>query len=144
MILVIICGHFLAPCFFLRRCANRFPPHSARNLSCSLFSPASSPRFFLLSSLSSCHFCLLRPRSRWMRKTIRVVTTSPCFLIKNNRRAFFLSVAREIISSDPFSRSIFVVSQSQWRKKKRERCFSISYLWRQCISFLNHKSTQVN
>lgn len=103
------------------------PISPTRNLSCSLFSLPSSPRFFLLSSLSSCHFCLPRPRSRWMRKTIHVVTTSPCFLIKNNRRAFFLTVAREIISSNPFSRNIFVVNQSQRKKKERERCFSISY-----------------
>lgn len=119
MISVIICGHFLAslqvhqPIVFPRSFCFSFP----WLLACFSFAIPSFIIPFLLSSLS--------PMSavKMDEEPSAFVTSSPCFPIKNNRRAFFLTVAGEIISSDPFSRSIFVASQSRWKKEQGECVF---------------------
>lgn len=66
MISVIICGHFLATCFSLSPQVHQ-ATHPSRSFLPFIPSRFFFARFFLLSSLSSCHFCLPRPRSRWMR-----------------------------------------------------------------------------
>jgi len=116
MVLVIICGHFLAS---LQVHQSMLPPRSScfiPVLACS--PPPHDPFFYRAFPLSS--------PSAMSAVKIDVepsafVTASPCFPIKNNRRAFFLGVAGEIISSDPPPRSIFVTRQSRRRRKRGGR-----------------------
>lgn len=133
-------GNYLRtfPCyllFSLRKCTKQ---HTLRDPFCPLFPLASSSRDSFSYRLFLPVIFVSHGRGQDGWGTIGVVTTSPCFPIKNNRRTFFLTVAGEIISSDPFSRSIFVASQSRWERKKEGAIVSLFTFRKICLP-LNHK-----
>lgn len=118
MILVIICGHISLLLAFLSAGvpadAILFVPYPA----CFFFAFLSFTVSFLLSFLSSI------VAVKMDEEPSAFVTTSPCFPIKNNRRAFFLTVAGEIISSRSFLSKHFCrqpISTEEERKEMTKR-----------------------
>lgn len=119
MILVIICGHISSLLAFLSAGvpvdAILFVPYSRLLLRDSFFSYRLFPPV-----ISVFHG---RGQDGWGAPSA-FVTTSPCFPIKNNRRAFFLTVAREIIRSRSFLSKHFCrrpISTEEEKKKRRLR-----------------------
>jgi len=122
MILVIICGHISSLLFSSQVYQ---PTRSFLFLipACFFFAILSFIVSFLLSFLSS------MVAVKMDEDPSAFVTSSPCFPIKNNRRAFFLTVAREIISSRSFLSKHFCRQPISTEKEKKRRLREAMFLY---------------